>query len=130
MVNQTFSLSDSRQIRFPRAGNSANQISRGCKLSPSGFERLSVRPIRFRGVGSSANRMFSVFRWCPIRFFRTGRSGYQREGPYFIISEKLLFSFLHLDLWLVEKGHHLEVLFRNMGAASREWRPGWAPTND
>jgi hypothetical protein len=53
-----------------------------------------------------------------------------REGPYFIISEKLLFSFLHLDLWLVEKGHHLEELFRNMGAAGREWRPGGAPTND
>jgi hypothetical protein len=52
------------------------------------------------------------------------------EGPYFITLEKLLFSFLHLDLWFVEKGHHLDELFGEMVAASREWHPGGAPTND
>jgi hypothetical protein len=31
--------------------------------------------------------------------------------PYFITVEKLLFSFLLLDLWVVEKGNHLEELF-------------------
>ncbi len=52
------------------------------------------------------------------------------EGAYFITLEKLLFSFLHLDLWFVEKGHHLVELFGEMVAVSREWHTGGAPTND
>jgi hypothetical protein len=44
--------------------------------------------------------------------------------------EKLLFFFILLDLWLVEKGYDLGELFWNMVAASREWCPGGAPTND
>jgi hypothetical protein len=33
------------------------------------------------------------------------------NGPYCITVENLMLSYLLLDLWLVEKGHHLEELF-------------------
>ncbi len=87
MVNQTFSLSDSRQIRFPRAGNSANQISRRCEFSQSGFEELEIQPIRFQRAGSSANQVWRSWKFSQsgfeesgiqsIRFQRTGRSANQ-----------------------------------------------------
>jgi hypothetical protein len=74
------------------------------------------------------NQIFSLSSSLPIRWFRcpalvqsgffgTGKSSNQMEGPYFITVEKLLFSFLLLDSWLMEEGHHLEKLFWNIGAA-------------
>jgi len=104
---------------------SFKQVLKSWEFSQSDFEGLRIQPIKLWGAGGSANHMLSVFRCRPIRFFLTERSGNQIEGSYFITLGDLLFSFLHLDLWLVEKGHHLEVLFRNMGAASRCVRSFW-----
>jgi len=47
----------------------------------------------------------------PIRFSGGGRSCNEMEGPYFITGEKLLFFFVLLNIWLVEKGYHLDELF-------------------
>jgi len=55
--------------------------------------------------------MISVSGSHPIRFFGSGRSGNEMEGPYFITVEQLLFSFLRIDPWLVEKVYHFEELF-------------------
>ncbi len=82
------------------------------------------------GVFLSFNHVSRDWEFSQSDFFGIGRPGNPMEGPYFTKLDKLLFSFLHLDLWLVEKGHHLEELFGKMGAASREWRPGGIPTND
>jgi hypothetical protein len=95
-----------------------HQWSIGCFRYPtlvqSCFEGLWVQPIGW----------FHYPDLVQSGFLGTVKSGNQMEGPYFIIVEKLLFSFRLLNRWLVEKGHQPEELFWNMKAASREWHPG------
>ncbi len=114
MVNRMFSLSNSRPIMFRGAVSSANQVLREWEFGQSGFFELRVQPIGW----------FHYPDLVQSGFLGTVKSGNQMEGPYFLIVEKLLFSFRLLNLWLVEKGHQPEELFWNMKAASREWHPG------
>jgi hypothetical protein len=69
----------------------------------------------FEGLGVKLIRQFWCFGLVRSGCFGTERSDNQMEGAYFIRAEK---------------GHHLEELFGNVEATSREWRPGGAPTND
>jgi hypothetical protein len=45
-ANQVISVSRSRPIRFRGTGNSANQVLRGWEFTQSDFEELGVQPIR------------------------------------------------------------------------------------
>jgi hypothetical protein len=47
MIGKMLLLSSSRPLRFRWAGNSTNQLSRGCEFSQSSFEGLEIQPIRF-----------------------------------------------------------------------------------
>jgi len=75
------------------------------------FSLSNSRPIMFRGAVSSTNQVLREWEFGQSGFLGTVKSGNQMEGPYFIIVEKLLFSFRLLNLWLVEKGHQPEELF-------------------
>jgi hypothetical protein len=140
-----------RPIRFRGTGNSANQVLWGRKFGQSGFEGLEFQPIRsfqcpifvqsgLEGLGvqpitwfrciSLVESVFPSSEFSQSGFFETGRSCNQRKGPYFVTVKKLLRFLPVLNLWLVKKGYHLEGTRWNMEAASREWRPGGAPTND
>jgi hypothetical protein len=84
-----------------RTGSSENQV-----LSVS-----HSRLIRFFQPDSPVNQMIVLFESRPIRFFGSGRPGNQMEGPHFITGEKLLFFFLFLNIWLMDKGYHFDELF-------------------
>jgi hypothetical protein len=65
------------------------------------FSLSSSLPIRFFRAGSSANQVLSISPSHPIRFFETEIPANKMTDPHFITVEKLLFSFLLLDLLLV-----------------------------
>ncbi len=50
----------------------SNQVSRGWKFSQLGFEEPGFQPVRFRGVGDSANQMLLVSHPRRIRFRGAG----------------------------------------------------------
>ncbi len=120
-------------IGFRWTGTSTDEVSRGWDISESGFEGLGIQPIRcfrsstrvpsgFFRPESSVNQMVSLSGSRPIRFFRNRKIGQWDGGPWFITVEMVLFSFLHLNLRLVEKGYHIEKLYWKMKVASRSFR--------
>jgi hypothetical protein len=87
-------------IKFQGARKSANQISRSWNFSQSGFEGLGVQPIRFWWAGNSAIQVLSISPYHPISFFGTGFVTCHMKDPHCRTVEKLLFSFLLVDLWV------------------------------